>query len=100
MSFAIAALAGMLIAPLTSASMGSAAILATNGFSAAIIGGLGNSFGAFIGGLGMGLIASVAAVLLSPGYADAIAFSAVIVFILLRPAGLLGDAKALLGPRA
>jgi branched-chain amino acid transport system permease protein len=100
MSFSIAALAGMLIAPLTSASMGSAAILATNGFSAAIIGGLGNSFGAFVGGIGMGLASSVAAVLLSPGYADAIAFSAVIVFILFRPAGLLGDAKALVGPRA
>jgi branched-chain amino acid transport system permease protein len=99
-SFGVAGLAGILFAPLTSASMNNAGVLAVNGFSAALIGGLGNSSGALVGGLAMGLVAALVGVMISAQYADAITFSLVIGFILLRPAGLLGDVRLLLGPRA
>jgi branched-chain amino acid transport system permease protein len=99
-SFAVTGLAGILFTPLTSASMNNAGVLAVNGFSAALIGGLGNSSGAVVGGLAMGIVAALVGVLVSVQYADAITFALVIAFILLRPAGLLGDVRLLLGPRA
>ena len=99
-SFAVAGLAGILFTPLTSTSMNNAGILAVNGFSAALIGGLGNSSGALVGGLAMGIVAALIGVLVSAQYADAITFALVIAFILVRPAGLLGDVRLLLGPRA
>jgi len=100
MSFAITALAGALFTPLASATMASAAGLAVNGFSAALIGGLGNTVGSFIGGLGMGLVAGLAGVYVSAQYANSITFALVILFILIRPAGIVGDIKTALGPRA
>lgn len=99
-SFAVTGAAGILFAPLTSASMNNAAGLSVYGFCAALIGGLGNSSGALVGGVALGLVAALVGVLASAQYAEAITFGMVIAFILLRPAGLLGDVRMLIGPRA
>jgi branched-chain amino acid transport system permease protein len=61
------------------------------GFSAAVVGGLGSVFGAVIGGLLLGGIETIAA--LVPGgtaYRQVFAFFLVILFLVFRPAGILG----------
>ncbi|TAK82060.1 MAG: branched-chain amino acid ABC transporter permease [Betaproteobacteria bacterium] len=93
-AFALAAalggLGGVLIAPITSTSYGIGLIMALKGFAAAIIGGMGSSLGAVIGGLALGLAEAFGTGLISSGYKDALALGLLIVFLVLRPQGLLG----------
>lgn len=62
-------------------------------FIAAVIGGIGNIKGAVLGGfiLGLGEIAIVAASPALSGYRDAFAFVLLIVILLVKPSGLLGQ---------
>jgi len=62
-------------------------------FIAAVIGGIGNLYGAVLGGLIIGLVETVAGGI--PGlssYRDGIAFAILILILLFKPAGLLGRA--------
>lgn len=62
-------------------------------FTAAVVGGIGNPTGAMIGGVLIGLV-EVLTVAFFPtlsGYRDAFVFSILILFLLLRPTGLLGE---------
>jgi branched-chain amino acid transport system permease protein len=59
------------------------------GFTAAVIGGIGSMPGSMLGGLLLGLAESLAAGLLSPTFADLIAFGLLLLVLLLRPAGLI-----------
>lgn len=63
-------------------------------FIAAVIGGIGNLRGAFVGGLGLGVIEALATGYVSSGYRDAIAFGVLILVLLVRPEGLLGARAA------
>lgn len=60
------------------------------GFTAAVLGGIGNIPGAMLGGLLLGLTESLAVGFISPTYKDLIAFVVLIVVLLIRPTGLLG----------
>ncbi|HEU5098246.1 MAG TPA: branched-chain amino acid ABC transporter permease [Roseiflexaceae bacterium] len=60
------------------------------GFTAAVLGGIGNIPGAMLGGLLLGLTESLAVGFISPTYKDLIAFVVLIVVLLIRPSGLLG----------
>ena len=60
------------------------------GFTAAVLGGIGNIPGAMLGGLLLGVIESIGAGFVSSTYKDLIAFSVLILILLLRPRGLLG----------
>ena len=61
-------------------------------FTAAVLGGIGNVGGAMAGGFLLGLIESLAAGLIPNGsdWKDVIAFSILILVLLLRPSGLFG----------
>jgi branched-chain amino acid transport system permease protein len=61
-------------------------------FAAMILGGIGNPFGAFLGGLIVGVVGevSVSVGIISPGYKTGVAFAVLIVVILFRPQGLFG----------
>jgi branched-chain amino acid transport system permease protein len=68
-------------------------------FTAAVLGGIGNILGAMIGGLVLGLLEAFAAAYLSlltggafgAEYKDIFAFSALILILIFRPKGLLGE---------
>jgi branched-chain amino acid transport system permease protein len=62
-------------------------------FTAAVIGGIGNVTGSFVGGILLGLIQSIGVAYISSGYINAITFSALIVILVVRPHGLLGKAE-------
>jgi len=62
------------------------------GFSAAAIGGLGNVYGAILGGLVFGLLQTMAAAFIPRGseFRDVVAFGVVMLFLIVRPRGILG----------
>jgi branched-chain amino acid transport system permease protein len=91
---ALAGLAGLLNGSyygITKFSIGSG--LGIKGFSAAVIGGLGDFYGAIIGGFLLGFIEVFSAAYIPDGsqYQDVFSFLAVILFLLFRPSGILGE---------
>jgi branched-chain amino acid transport system permease protein len=96
-SFALSAglsgLAGAVVAPITFAAYDTGTVLGLKGFAAAIIGGLGNGQAAVLGGIVVGLLENLGVGFAPEGTAglqDAFAFVALLLMLLLRPAGLLG----------
>jgi branched-chain amino acid transport system permease protein len=63
-------------------------------FTAAILGGIGNIPGAMVGGLLLGVIEALGAAYLSLAWKDAIAFCVLILILIVRPTGLLGERVA------
>ena len=63
------------------------------GFSAAAIGGLGNVYGAILGGLLFGVLQTLAAAFIPRGseFRDVVAFAVVMVFMVFKPTGILGE---------
>ena len=93
LSALLGAMAGILVAPITFTSYDAGVMLGLKGFSAAILGGMGNPMGAVAGGLLLGLIESLAAGLISSGYKDAIGFVILLLVLFFRPSGLFGKAS-------
>jgi branched-chain amino acid transport system permease protein len=73
------------------ASVGLAPIVLIKGFEAAAIGGIGNNRGALLAGYILGIAEALGAVVLSPGYQQATTFALMLVILLIRPQGLLGQ---------
>ncbi|QIA26578.1 branched-chain amino acid ABC transporter permease [Thermaerobacter sp. PB12/4term] len=63
-------------------------------FTAAILGGIGNIPGAMVGGLVLGLAETLAAGYVAGEWKDAVAFFILILILLVRPTGLLGERVA------
>ena len=63
-------------------------------FTAAILGGIGNIPGAMVGGLLLGVIEALGAAYISMAWKDAIAFVVLILILIVRPTGLLGERVA------
>jgi branched-chain amino acid transport system permease protein len=63
-------------------------------FVAAVLGGIGNVPGAMLGGLLLGLAEQLISSYVSSSWKDAVAFSILIIILLVRPTGLLGKGEA------
>ena len=63
-------------------------------FTAAILGGIGNIPGAMLGGLLLGVIEALGSAYISIAWKDAIAFFVLILILIVRPTGLLGERVA------
>jgi branched-chain amino acid transport system permease protein len=87
-----AALAGVLVAPvtLTGASMGGA--LGLKAFAVAIIGGLSSGFGVVAGGLILGITETLTGYYISTGYKDVPGLVLLLLVLSFRPSGLFGTA--------
>ena len=90
LSAAIGALGGIAVNPISQTTFASGGAYALWGFVAAILGGWGSSTGAVVGGIGLGLIQSLALGFVPAGNEDAIAYAILILFLYFRPTGLLG----------
>ena len=66
-------------------------IIGLKAFTAAVIGGIGNIRGAMLGGLVLGLVEAFGSELVGGQWRDAFAFAVLILFLTLRPTGILGD---------
>lgn len=90
----LGAIAGLVVSPITFIQYDTGIPLAIKGFTACIIGGLGNPMGAMLGGLLLGILEALATGYVSSGFKNAIAFVLLLAVLLLRPTGLLGDLLA------
>jgi len=90
LSSMVAALAGVLVAPvtLTGATMGSA--LGLKAFAVAIIGGLNSGLGVVVGGLILGITENLTGYYLSTGYKDVPGLVLLLLVLSFKPSGLFG----------
>ncbi len=93
LSAAIGALAGVLVTPIVNTSYDVGIALALKGFAAAMLGGMGNPKGAFVGGILLGLIEALTAGYISSVYKDAAAFVVILIVLFVLPQGLFGRAS-------
>ena len=91
---ALAALGGVLAAPVYQVSpvMGADIIIVI--FAVVVIGGLGSILGAVVAGLLVGLISALSQIFGYPQFENALVFVVMAVVLLVRPAGLFGSAEA------
>jgi branched-chain amino acid transport system permease protein len=66
-------------------------LLGLKAFTAAVLGGIGNLRGALLGGLLLGVVEVYAATLTQSNWEDVAAFIVLVVVLLFRPTGLLGE---------
>lgn len=87
---AVAAIAGMLLAPITfvHANMG---FIGLKAFPAAVVGGFGSLPGAIVGGLVIGVVESMAGFYLPDGFKDTAPYIVVLVMLMVKPNGLFGE---------
>ncbi|MCY7308279.1 MAG: branched-chain amino acid ABC transporter permease [Rhodoferax sp.] len=87
---AVAAIAGLLLAPITfvHANLGFVGLKA---FPAAVIGGFGSLPGAIVGGLVIGLVESFAGFYAPEGIKDIAPYIAVLIMLWIKPNGIFGD---------
>lgn len=87
---AVAALAGLLLAPITfvHANMG---FIGLKAFPAAVVGGFGSLPGAIVGGLIIGVVESLAGFFLPEGFKDIAAYVVVLLMLMVMPNGLFGE---------
>jgi branched-chain amino acid transport system permease protein len=90
LSAAVAALAGLLLAPLTfvHVNMG---FIGLKAFPAAVVGGFGSLPGAIVGGITIGVVEALSGVYLPEGFKDVAAYVVVLIMLAVRPNGLFGE---------
>jgi branched-chain amino acid transport system permease protein len=86
----IGALAGIVITPVSLTSFDHGTSLGLKGFCAAILGGMGNIYGSFLGGIILGVLESVGAGMVSSAYKESFAFLILLLILFLKPEGLFG----------
>lgn len=93
-SAALGGIAGVLISPIAALDFQSGLLLTIKGLTAAIIGGLDRISGVVAGGLLLGVIEAYASAYVSSSLKDVVAFSILILLLMLRPQGLFGAGRA------
>lgn len=94
LSAAVGAAAGVIITPISLMEYDRGAMLGLKGFGAAVLGGLGQFFGALVAGAVLGLAESFCAGYLSSGYKDAVALVLLLLALFFKPEGLFGSKEA------
>lgn len=90
MSGCLAAVSGVLIAPVTTAEASMGTVLGIKAFGIAIMGGLESARGIFLCGILYGIFEGLLSGYLYTGIRDIIGFSLVILLLFLKPEGLFG----------
>lgn len=90
---AIAGLSGALIGMDQNLTSTMGVPIGIKAFTAAVVGGIGNIYGAFLGGLALGLAENIGVWFLPSGFKDAIAFIVLIIMLLWKPRGIMGKKR-------
>ncbi len=86
-----AAVAGILLAPVTLIDINMGLAVALKAFAAAVLGGFGSIPGALVGGIVIGLIELFAGATLPDGFKDTAPYIVLLVMLVVRPQGLFGS---------
>lgn len=93
-SAALAGIAGTMIATVGSFNPTTTpGQLTLDAFVISVLGGLGNMYGALVGGFVLGVAETVGGLLLTGTWVNAIAMAVLIVTLIIRPSGLIGKAQ-------
>ena len=87
----LAGVGGILLALDTNLQPGMGLINLVKAFAATLLGGVGNLWGALLGGILIGLAENLGVLVISPGYKDAIAFGIMVLMLLIRPSVIFGS---------
>ena len=90
MSAGLGGVGGILIAPISMSGYDMGTMLGLKGFCAAMLGGLGSSWGAVLGGLALGILEALGVGFFSSSLKDLIAFLLLLGILYVRPSGILG----------
>lgn len=88
LSATISAVGGVIIAPIMGASPYMGTSLGVKGFAAAILGGMGNPFAGFVGGLILGIAETFSSFYISSTYSPAVAYLLLLLMLVVKPTGL------------
>ncbi|NLD59754.1 MAG: branched-chain amino acid ABC transporter permease [Clostridiales bacterium] len=88
MSTAIAAVAGILIAPINTLSPSMGSTMGAKVMAAVLIGGLGSFSGALVGGILVGVSEILFSAFISSAYRDVFVFGLLVLFLIFRPGGI------------
>ncbi len=91
LSSAIGAMGGAVVMPITQIDYQSGALFGIKGFSAAVMGGLGNNAGAVVAGLLIGILEKITAGYISSHYKDALPLVVLLFVLFVKPSGLFGS---------
>jgi branched-chain amino acid transport system permease protein len=69
-------------------------LIGVKAFTAAVLGGIGNLRGALVGGLVLGVVEVYSSTLFSSNWEDVTAFVVLILVLMFRPTGILGESLA------
>jgi branched-chain amino acid transport system permease protein len=89
-SAALAGAAGCLISPIMSVNPFFGGPMVAKAFVIAILGGLGSTMGALVGGMVLGLVETVGTVFIPSSYQELLGFTVLVLVLVFRPQGLLG----------
>jgi neutral amino acid transport system permease protein len=89
----LAGLAGVLAAIYTTLTPNTGWFLLLSIFAAVVLGGIGNAYGALVGGVVLGLVQEWSTMFIEPTYKEAIGFLVLILVLLVRPQGIFGQAR-------
>ena len=87
----LAAAAGILAAPIVYVNPAMGSPVGLKGFAAFILGGAGSIPGAIVGGLVFGVLEALSAGFVSSSYTKGIAFVVMVVVLMFRPGGIVGE---------
>jgi branched-chain amino acid transport system permease protein len=90
LSGAVAALAGILVSPITTVGPTMASALVLKAFSVAVVAGLESGFGVVVVGMTLGALESLASFTIGSGWREAPGLVLLITALAVRPAGLFG----------
>lgn len=95
LSAGIGAIAGIIVTPIIQMDYGRGALLGLKGFGAAVLGGLGNSMGAVVAGVLLGILEAIGAGYISSHYMDAMALMILLIVLFIKPSGIFGSSEAM-----
>lgn len=93
-SAALAATAGVLVAPFLTVQPGMGLVPMTKAFSIVILGGLGSIPGSLVAAVVLGYSETIVGYLFSASFTELVSLVAILLVLILRPAGLLGKRAA------
>lgn len=94
LSAVLCGIVGILCAPIYNVNTSMVSAVALKGFCAGVIGGFGSYPGAIVGGILIGLLEQFSILFVPTIYKDVVAFVVMIVFLLVRPGGIVKAKKA------
>jgi branched-chain amino acid transport system permease protein len=92
LSGAVAALAGILVSPITTVGPTMASAMVLKAFSVAVVAGLESGFGVVVVGLFLGALEGLASLYIGSGWREAPGLALLILALAVRPTGLFGKA--------